>query len=249
MRVSYLRNQRLETVEAERVIVAVPFVRLHQIRFDPPLSDEKWQAITSLDRGQYTVVHLLVDQGARPLWMVGGESPFPVLTDGPLGVVYGVTHPSAAGRSRWRCSRCWCTATPRPRFTWSRARSRCARFSRRSTSCGRACRAHVHSSEVFSYHPAAIPVWPPGRSPLDRLARALREPEHGLYLAGDYTMSAHANGAADSAQAVAARISQELETTLEPARARRSAASITARPSSSRSSGAVSGARKRTTLP
>jgi monoamine oxidase len=79
--------------------------------------------------------------------------------------------------------------------------------------------SHVHSSEVFSYHPAAIPVWPPGRSPLDHLARALREPEHGLYLAGDYTMSAHANGAADSAQAVAARISQELEPTLEPTRA------------------------------
>ena len=62
-RVSYLRDQRLETVEAERVILAVPFVRLHQIRIDPPLSDDKWKAISSLDRGHYTVVHLLMDKG------------------------------------------------------------------------------------------------------------------------------------------------------------------------------------------
>ena len=157
--------------------------------------------------------------------------------------------PEPAGRNRWRCSRCWCTATPRPPFTWSRARSRCARSSRRSTSCGRACRAHVHSSEVFSYHPAAIPVWPPGRSPLDppgaRPARARAGAVPGGRLHRERARQrrrrqraggggAHQPGAGDDTA---------------PARGARNAASITARPSSSRSSGAVSGARKRTTLP
>jgi monoamine oxidase len=69
---------------------------------------------------------------------------------------------------------------------------------------------HVRSSHVYSYHPAALPVWPPGRSPLDPGARALREPELGLYLAGDYTYGAHSNGAAESGQRVAARITEEL---------------------------------------
>ena len=35
-----------------------------------------------------------MDKRARQTWMVHGHSPFPVLTDGPLGVVYGVTHES-----------------------------------------------------------------------------------------------------------------------------------------------------------
>jgi monoamine oxidase len=215
VRVSYFRNQRLETVEAERVIVAVPFVRLHQIRFDPPLSDEKWKAVTSLDRGQYTVVHLLIDQGARPLWMVGGESPFPVLTDGPLGVVYGVGHPSPPGQSLEVFS-LLVYGDDAAAFHMVPREVKVRQILAALDKLWPGLSPHVHSSQVFSYHPAAIPVWPPGRSPLDRLGRALREPEHGLYLAGDYTMSAHANGAADSAQAVAARISQDLEPTREP---------------------------------
>ena len=70
--------------------------------------------------------------------------------------------------------------------------------------------AHVHSSQVFSYHPAAIPVWPPGRSPLDAAARALRAPELGLVLAGDYLAGAHADAAARSGEWAAAQISVEL---------------------------------------
>ena len=216
VRVSYLRNQRIETVEAERVIVAVPFVRLHQIRFDPPLSEEKWQAIKSLDRGQYTVVHLLVDQGARPLWMVGAESPFPYLTDGPLGVVYGVAHPGPPGASLEVFSllvhgdaAAAFHMVPRE----VKVRQILAELDKLWPGLSR----HVHSSEVFSYHPAAIPVWPPGRSPLDPLGRSLRAPEQRLYLASDYTLSAHANGAAESAEAVAARITQELTAPFVPA--------------------------------
>jgi monoamine oxidase len=209
-RVSYLRNQRVETVEADRVILAVPFFRVHQIRIDPPLSDEKWAAIRSLDRGQYVVVHLLLDKGARAIWSPpGGEAPFPVLTDGPLGVVYGVTHPSPP-------------AEPTDVFSLLVHGDAAAAFHMipRDTKVREilgaldrlwpGLSAHVRGSHVFSYHPAAIPVWPPGRSPLDAGGRSLREPELGLYLAGDYTVSAHANGAAESAEAAAARISEEL---------------------------------------
>ncbi|HET6150414.1 MAG TPA: FAD-dependent oxidoreductase [Polyangia bacterium] len=216
-RVSYLRNQRLETVEAERVILAVPFVRIHQIRIDPPLSKEKWRAISSLHRGQYTVVHLLVDKGARETWQVRGQppapapqpSPFPVLTDGPLGVVYGVVHESPAAQPLEVFSLLIHGAAA-DAFHMVPRDTKVREILGALDKLWPGLAAHVHSSQVFSYHPAALPVWPPGRSPLDAQARALREPELGLTLAGDYTVSAHSNGAAESGQAAAARIISEL---------------------------------------
>ena len=211
VRVSYLRNQRLETIEAERVILAVPFVRLHQIRIDPPLSDEKWRAIASLNRGQYTVVHLLVDKGAREKWTVQGRSPFPVLTDGPLGVVYGVMHESPASQPLEVFSLLVHGAAAEA-FHMVRRETKLREVLAALDELWPGLSAHVRSSQVFSYHPAAIPVWPPGRSPLDARGRSLREPELGLTLAGDYTVSAHSSGAAQSGQAAAARIIQELAT-------------------------------------
>jgi monoamine oxidase len=208
-RVSYLRDRRIETVEADRVILAVPFFRVHQIRIDPPLSDDKWQAILTLGRGQYTVVHLLVDKEARALWLVHGESPFPVLTDGQLGVVYGVTHPSPPSEPLEVFSLLVHGAAAGAFHMIPReikVREILAALDRLWPGLS----AHVRSSQVFGYHPAALPVWPPGRSPLDAAARSLREPELGLTLVGDYTESAHSNGAAESGRAAAARINEEL---------------------------------------
>jgi len=227
-RVSYLRDQRLETVEADRVVLAVPFTRVHQIHIDPPLSDDKWQAILTLTRGQYTVVHLLVDKQARALWTVGGQAPFPVLTDGPLGVVYGVMHPSPPSQPLEVFSLLVHGAAAGAFHMIPRE----IKVREILTALDRlwpGLPQHVRSSQVWSYHPAALPVWPPGRSPLDGLARALREHELGLTLVGDYTMSAHSNGAAESAEAAAARLADELtgaapaRSPADPGRAARSA--------------------------
>jgi monoamine oxidase len=211
VRVWALHGGRIESQEAERVIVAVPFYRLHQIRFDPPLSEAKWQAVLTLGRGQYAVVHLMVDKAARAIWAPQGlaRSPFPVLTDGDLGVVYGVMHPtgereplevfsllvhgSAAGAFHM---------IPRE----LKVRQIVSALERFWPGLG----AHVRSSQVFTHHPAAIPVWPPGRSPLDAASRALRTPELGLVLAGDYLAGAHADAAARSAEWAAALITDEL---------------------------------------
>jgi len=218
-RVSYFRNQHLESVEAERVILAVPFVRLHEIALDPPLPREKWKAVHTLERGQYTVVHLLVDRAARQTWMVGSESPFPVLTDGRLGVVYGVTEegPASAPLDVFSLLVHGDAAdayhmAPRERMVQELLDALDRLWPGLSQ--------HVHGSEVFTYHPAAIPVWPPGRSPIDDLARGLREPELGLYLAGDYTVSAHSNGAVESGLGAAARIGAELTPVALPQRPR-----------------------------
>jgi monoamine oxidase len=211
-RVSYLRNQRLETVEAERVILAVPFFRIHQIRIDPPLSQEKWKAIITLDRGQYTVVHLLMDKGARNKWLVQGHSPFPVLTDGPLGVVYGVGNESPASQPLEVFSLLIHGAAAGA-FHMIPREVKLREVLTALDGLWPGLSAHVRSSEVFTYHPAAIPVWPPGRWQLDVGGRGLREPEMGLTLAGDYTLGAHSNGAAESGLDAAAGIIQELSST------------------------------------
>jgi monoamine oxidase len=210
VRVSSLRGGRIETQEAERVIVAVPFYRLHQIRFEPPLSEAKWQGVLTLGRGQYTVVHLLLDKEARAIWAPrGARSPFPVLTDGDLGVVYGVMHPTSAREPLEVFSLLVHGAAAGAFHMIPRelkVRQLVGALERFWPGLG----AHVHSSQVFTYHPAAIPVWPPGRSPLDAASRALRVPELGLVLAGDYLVGAHADAAARSGEWAAARVAEDL---------------------------------------
>lgn len=210
VRVTYLRDERVESLEAEEVVVTVPFFRLHQIVFEPPLSDEKWRAIRTLDRGQYTVVHLLLDRDAEKTWLVNGKSPMPVLTDGALGVVYGITHPSPPGQPLEVFS-LLVHGDDAAAFNTVPREKKVSAILAALDRLWPGLSAHVRSSEVFGYHPAAIPVWPPGRSPFDRLAQSLREPELGLTLAGDYLESAHSDGAVASAQAAAARIGSALQ--------------------------------------
>jgi hypothetical protein len=70
----------------------------------------------------------------------------------------------------------------------------------------------VRKSFVYTYHPSALPVWPPGRSPLDDKAGLLQKPERGLYLAGDYAGGgAHSSAAVESGIRVAEQIAAELK--------------------------------------
>jgi monoamine oxidase len=241
VRVYYQKERRLHVVEAERVVIAVPFWRLHQIEMSPPLSDKKWQAIQSLARGQYTVVHLLMPKEARKLWMIGGKPPLALLTDGALGVVYGTFgEPPAAAPAEVFSMLIHGPAAASfhmvPRE--NKLRDLYAHLDRLWPGFSK----QVQVSQVFTYHPAAIPVWPPGRSPLDELSHELRQPELGLHLAGDYLYNAHADGAARSGIRAAERIAEELGQPLKEA-------SSTSSPSSRASSEMVSGARSRITLP
>jgi monoamine oxidase len=210
VRVYYRRGHALYSVDAERAVLAVPFFRLHQILIDPPLPPERWQAIRSLGRGQYVVVHLLIDRRASALWTVGGRSSLPVLSDGRLGVIYGVV----GG-----------TQEPGPPLLvfsllihggWAQAfhmqpheakvREVVADLERLWPGFA----GHVRSSHVYTYHPGAIAVFGPGRSPLDAAAQRLREPDRGVYLVGDWTIGTHSDGAARSALDAAARIAAEI---------------------------------------
>jgi monoamine oxidase len=206
---TFIRHDQVESLTAERVLLAVPWTHLHGIQLDPPLPDDAWEALTGLGRGEYTVVHFLVDRHIHSLW--GGEEshPFPVLTPGPLGVIYGteasppdqplevfslLVHGAHAGAFHME---------PRERKRDELLRELEALwpgFSR-----------FVRGTTVYTYHPAAIPYWPPGRSPYDARAQRLFDAFHGLYLAGDYLVSSHSEGAVRAAQRQARAIVEDLQ--------------------------------------
>jgi monoamine oxidase len=208
-RVTYIKDQRVTTLEADRVVVAVPFFTLHMIHFDPPLDRERWQAILTLNRGRYTVVHLLMKKEARKLWMVDDVTPFAMLSDGPLGVIYGVQEDAPADVPYEIFSLLIYGQAANefhmvPRET--KIRELLGKLDEHWPGLSR----HVVSSEAYTYHPGSVALWPPGRSPLDDRARLLREPEKGMYLVGDWLWNAHSDGAARSGISAAQRIAAEL---------------------------------------
>ena len=209
--VEYMRAGRVSSVRADRVVLAVPWVRLHELDVRPPLSAAKTKSLEGLSRGHYVVVHMLVGkaEGER-LWRdSAGRAPFPVLSSGPLGVIYGARGESApdaktdvfgllvyGGPARRLHMKSTSEVQDLAVFELERVWPGFGKL--------------VQATYVYSYHPAAVPVWPVGRSPIDDSAKALFQPEHGLYLAGDYLIGAHSDGAVRSALCAADRLTKDL---------------------------------------
>lgn len=193
--VRYLKGARVQSVKADAVVLTVPWVMLHQIQLDPPLTSPQLQAISRLGRGQYTVVHMVLDRAVMKLWEK--EDPFPVLSSSELGVIYG---PHA-------------TTTEGPEVVFSLLiygpEAEAYHMAPRDIKRAEVLESmdgfwpgfskNVKQVYFYSYHPAAVTYWPKGRSPLDALSVAIRTPHQGLFLAGDWTESSHAEGAVHSA--------------------------------------------------
>ncbi len=206
--VTYLRNSRVRSLTAERVILAVPWLHLHSIQLDPPLPVEAQSALDGLSRGHYVVVHFLVDKQLHSLWGGAHHHPFPILTAGPLGVVYGteasppeqplevfslLVHGSHAEAFHLA------SHEEKRKDLLGELEQMWPGFSR-----------FVRGTSIYTYHPAAIPFWPVGRSPFDAPAQILFRPFDGLYLAGDYLVSSHSEGAVIAGQRQARAIIEEL---------------------------------------
>lgn len=193
--VRYLKDSTEQKIQADAVVMAVPWVILHQMQFEPALTPTQLKALSRLGRGQYTVIHMLLDKAVDALW--SKADPFPVLSSAELGVIYG---PHA-------------TDTNGPEIVFSfliygpeaEAYHMAPRDLKRNEvlqgmdTVWPGFSKYVHETFFYSYHPAAVTYWPKGRSPLDELSQAIRTPNQGLFLAGDWTESSHAEGAVRSA--------------------------------------------------
>jgi monoamine oxidase len=204
--VRYIQDSNIHSLKADAVVVAVPWVNLHMIQFEPELTNDQLDSLDHLGRGQYTVVHLLLDKAVASLW--ASANPFPILSSGPLGVIYG---PHA-------------TTTTGPEIVFSfliyGPQAESYHMAPRDTKRDELLKSmdqffpgfskYVKEVRFYSYHPAAVTYWPRGRSPLDAGSEAIRTPNLGLFLAGDWTESSHAEGAVRSAMLTVDKVTKFL---------------------------------------
>jgi monoamine oxidase len=202
--VRYIKDDTVHSMKADCVVCAVPWVTLHLIQFQPNLTPMQVKAFNSLGRGQYTVVHMILNKDVQTLWKNVGGNPFPILSDGVLGVIYG---PHA-------------TDTQGPDMIFSLLiygpQATAYHMISRDTKKAEVLKGlehywpgfskYVKEVQFYSYHPCAVSFWHPGRSPLDNYSEAIRTPHAGLFLAGDWTESSHSEGAVISALKTADKV-------------------------------------------
>jgi monoamine oxidase len=206
--VTYMKNSQVQSLTVERVIVAVPWISLHMIQLDPPLPPPVWESLRTLDRGQFTPVHFVVDKKVHSLWGGVDNMPFPVLTSGPLGVVYGI-HPSPPTQPLEVFSLLVHGDAASAYHLMPREVKR-QELLRELDAVWPGFSSFVRSTNIYTYHPGAVPLWPPGRSPYDAQGQLLFQAFDGLYLAGDYLVSSHSEGAVIAGRRQAAAIAREL---------------------------------------
>ena len=183
---------------AKYVISTVPLFRLNDIQFSPPLSRDRKVAIQTQSGGSYFTAHVLLDNKASHFWKTKGVSLLPIISDGPLGVIYeGMSEPnkdailnllvngSYADRFNSRVS----GGPEDVQETLTEA------FEKQWPGF----RPLVKQMTFYRYHPHAIASWPVGRSRFDSLSDSLRQPQGRIYFAGDFTEDTHSNGASLSA--------------------------------------------------
>lgn len=182
---------------ARHVIVAVPLFRLNDIQFSPPLTAERQQAIQTQAGGAYFTAHVRVDRQASRFWTHDGESVLPILSDGPLGVIYEGNFENGNDA----LLNLLVTGAYAERFN-SRLSSPediqatlLDAFEKQWPGFRQAFRQMT----FYRYHPRAIASWPVGRSRYDSLSDSLRQPQGRIYFAGDFTEDTHSNGATHAA--------------------------------------------------
>ena len=207
--VRYLRDGQVKELRARRVVLAVPWFMQHLIELNPPLPQSAQLAMASIGRGQYAVVHLIIDKAAHGLWGGVEARPFPVLTEGVLGAVYGVRTPSPASEKNEVFSLLIHGSAARAFHLVPHEQKR-EEIVAGLEQLWPGFREFVRGSAVYTYHPAAIPFWPAGRAPFDSQGLGLFASFDGLFLAGDFLVSAHSEGAVVAAQRQAEAIAREL---------------------------------------
>ncbi|MDQ7826723.1 MAG: NAD(P)/FAD-dependent oxidoreductase [Candidatus Eremiobacteraeota bacterium] len=209
VKVHYLLNNRMECINSKAVVVAVSWNHLHSIQMEPTLSKQQWDSVYSLTAGQYYVVHILLDTKANSLLKYDGKLPFPIISRGRLGVIYGVLEEPPAGQKlevftlliHGDYARTYLEPLDAMKKEYLAELEKIwPGFSK-----------YVNAVYFYGYHPGATPAWPVGRSPIDAGTKSLHDPSLGLYLAGDYLYSSHVEGSVMAGRKVAAEIAKALK--------------------------------------
>lgn len=211
-------DYRFHNYHAKHVVTTMPLFRLYEIQFTPALSPKVREAIDTQTWGAYFTAHVIVKDAAKKFWEVKGESILPILTGGPLGVIYegetdGKGHQLinllvTGDYAEMYNARTGSLDEVKKQLT--------AAFDKQWPGFSKS----VEQMTFVRYHPRAIASWPVGRSRFDALSQEIRKPQGRLYLAGDFTEGTHSDGAVYSAQRVVKQIARiEGKAWTPPARA------------------------------
>ncbi|MEB3223022.1 MAG: NAD(P)/FAD-dependent oxidoreductase [Candidatus Sericytochromatia bacterium] len=208
--VSALETSRYVThhFRARHVVSTMPLFRLYEVQVTPALSPRVQEAIGTQTWGAYFTAHVVLDAAARRFWSTPqGEEILPILTGGPLGVIYGENTPERPGGSHTVLN-LLVTGDHAEAFN---ARTGSVDDARKVIAAAleaqfKGITPYVRYMNFVRYHPRAIASWPVGRSRFDALSEELRKPQGRLYLAGDFTEGTHSDGAAWSAARVVRQI-------------------------------------------
>jgi monoamine oxidase len=193
--ITYQQGTDIKTMHARAVVSAIPWFQLHLIQFHPELSAAQLKDIDTLGRGQYEVVHILMSREAEKLWTQNGEAPFPVLSNGPLGVLYGPRKEEGNQNGPDLLFGLLVYGFEAQAYHMKPRDNKRVEVLAQLDKLWPGFSGYVKDVQFYSYHPAAVAFWPPGRSPLDETSEAVRQPDNGLFLAGDWTVSSHSEGA------------------------------------------------------
>lgn len=206
---SHQADLRQHRYHGQFVITAIPLFRLNDIQFTPPLSADRQQAINTQAAGSYFTAHVILEPQATHYWQHDGESVLPILTDGPLGVVYE----GHAENDQQAILNLLISGKYADQFN---ARIASADDIRENLLAALeqqwpGIKPSVKQVQFYRYHPRAIASWPVGRSRYDRLSDSLRQPQGRVYFAGDFTEDTHSNGASTAALRCVKAILQQLD--------------------------------------
>ncbi|MHB2015725.1 MAG: flavin monoamine oxidase family protein [Candidatus Xenobia bacterium] len=204
--VRYVKDDVIHDVPCDAAVVAVPWFMMHLIQFQPGLTPAQIKQINTLGRGQYTVVHMVMSRKAEKLWASG--NPFPILSRGPLGVIYGPAE--GAENSADMVFGLLVYGEEAEAFHMVARDTKRAQLLKAMDHYWPGFSHYVKDVEFYSYHPASVAYWPPGFSPLDAGSTAIRTPNEGLFIAGDWTESSHSEGAVRSALLVSDEVAKFL---------------------------------------
>ncbi|PIQ26899.1 hypothetical protein COW36_16000 [bacterium (Candidatus Blackallbacteria) CG17_big_fil_post_rev_8_21_14_2_50_48_46] len=198
-------NFQNKSFKARYAVMAIPLYRLFELQFKPRLNDRVYQAVHSQMWGSYFTAHVLLDKAAEKYWTLKGENALPLLTGGPLGVIY-----PGMGTGDGQ------HALVNLLVTGDFAEADNARTGSLDDVQKNLEKAFeetfpgisplIKKWTFFRYHPRAIASWPVGRSRFDELSNGLRKAHGHVYFGGDFTESSHSDGAVKAALRVSAQI-------------------------------------------
>lgn len=200
---------------ARHVVTTMPLYRLYEVQCEPRLPAAVTQAIDSQMWGSYFTAHVLFDSQAERFWQRDGASILPLLSGGPLGVIY-------EGHGASQSVRLLNLLVAGDHAEVFNARTGSVdhikqqlhqAFERLWPGSAR----HIRRMTFVRYHPRALASWPVGRSRFDTGSQRIREPIHRrLHLAGDFTEGTHSDGAVRSARRAIAQVLADLKKAAPP---------------------------------